>query len=114
MVRIFIGDEGFRYWWRFFLFALAMWLAGRFVEISLSGFFAKQLGINPDVLSAPAVIVSELVGLTEVLLVTDVASLLEQWRIDVYGLQIDQAFGKVFWREECSREPSWLHWWAGR
>jgi membrane protease YdiL (CAAX protease family) len=74
-----------------------MALAGQFVEVPLSQFVAKQLGINADALSAPAVIVGELVSLAAVLLVTGVAAGLEQRRIDEYGLRIDQPFGKPFW-----------------
>jgi uncharacterized protein len=79
-----------------------MALAGQFVEVPLSQFFAKQLGINADALSAPAVIVGELVSLADVLLVTAVAAGLEQGRIDKYGLRIDRAFGKLFWNGTLS------------
>jgi len=98
MVRILVGPEGLRHWWRFFFFALAVWLAGRFVEVPVSNFLAQRLGIDPIALSAPAVIISELVSLAEVSLVTGLPALLERRRIDEYGLRFSQAFGSLFWK----------------
>jgi len=95
---MFLGPEGLRYGWRFFFFAFGIWLAGEFVEVPVVTFLATRSGTDPSVLSAPALIISELVSLTEVLLLTGVAALLERRRLDSYGLPVAQAFGGLFWK----------------
>lgn len=95
---IFLGREGLRYGWRFLLFALGVWLVGRFMEMPVSTFFAGRLGIDLGELSAPALIIGEFVSLVEVLLLTGLAALLERRRIDGYGLPISEAFSGFFWK----------------
>jgi membrane protease YdiL (CAAX protease family) len=78
------------------LFVLATWLVGRYAEGPVLGFLAAKSGVDLEELSAPALIIEEIVDLGEVLLVTGVAALLERRRIDSYGLPIGQAFGGFF------------------
>lgn len=95
---VFVGSEGLRHGWRFVLFALGIWVLGRFVEGPVSEFLVAWAGINTNELSAPALIISEVVGLSEVLVLTLLAALLERRRIDGYGLPVRQAFGGLFWK----------------
>jgi membrane protease YdiL (CAAX protease family) len=95
---VFFGAEGLRHGWRFLLFVFGMWLAGRYASQPLFDFLAAQSGVNLQELSAPALIIGEIVELAEVLVVTGVAALLERRRIDSYGLPIGQAFGGLFWK----------------
>jgi membrane protease YdiL (CAAX protease family) len=98
IAAIFVGPHGLRYGWRFLLFALAIWLAGEYLEGPLAFFLAQRLRIDPDALSAPVMIVFEGVSLAEVLLVTAIAAWLERRRIDQYGLPLSQAFRERFWK----------------
>ena len=95
--RMFAGAEGLRHGWRFALFVLAIWLVSRLVEPLIPQLRAG-LGINPEELSAPSLILAELIGLLEVLAVTFIAALLERRRIDDYGLPLRQAFGTLYWK----------------
>jgi membrane protease YdiL (CAAX protease family) len=93
---LFFGAEGLRYGWRFLLFVFGIWLAGRYLAGPVSAFLAAKSGVNPEELSAPALVIDEIVNLGEVLLVTGVAAFLERRRIDSHGLPIDQAFSGLF------------------
>src|SRR5689334_12053107 len=89
--RMFVGTEGLRHGWRFVLFALALWLLPSLLNPPIIQLCAR-LGIDLEELSAPSMIVTELVILLEVLAVTFVAALLEGRRVDDYGLPVRRAF----------------------
>src|SRR5690349_15150393 len=95
--EMFVGQDGLRAGWRFLLFALGIELFGQYLAWPLGSYLALRFGIGIDELSAPAMILSELMSLATVLLVTGVAALCERRRIDSYGLPVNQAFGLYFW-----------------
>jgi membrane protease YdiL (CAAX protease family) len=99
MIRnIFVGPDGLRAGWRFLLFVLGIQVAEQFIESPAGSYVGRRLGIDLDALSAPALILIELLGLCTVLLVTGLAALLERRRVDSYGLPVSQAFGAFFWK----------------
>jgi membrane protease YdiL (CAAX protease family) len=95
---IFIGPEGVRAGWRFLLFALGIVLGTWFVEKPLAHFLAQRFAINLRELSAPAILIRKFVLCVSVFLVTAIAATLERRRLDSYGLPVEQAFGKFFWK----------------
>jgi len=98
IASIFIGSNGLRAGWRFFLFALAI-EGGVFVlEEPLGQILGRLFAINPRELSAPALLIDEFVFCLSVFLITGIFALAERRRIDSYGLPIAQAFGKFFWK----------------
>ncbi len=97
-MSVFVGPEGLRYGWRFFLFVVGIEVLSEFVGFPLTTYLCVRLGIPPGELSAPALFMEELVGLGTVLLVTGLAALLERRRIDSYGLPVSPAFGLYFWK----------------
>jgi len=94
---IFIGPGGLRAGWRFLLFVLGIELTEFYLLGPLLSLISRRSGANLDELSAPALLIEELVGFV-VLLVTGVAALFERRRVDGYGLPVAQAFGKLFWK----------------
>jgi membrane protease YdiL (CAAX protease family) len=88
--------SGPRQIWRFVVFVAAAILMGRFVEGAVVEFVARHLGIDPDALSAPALIVDEVVSLAEVFVLTGLFALLERRRVNDYGLNLSPAPGKFF------------------
>ena len=98
IASIFIGPGGLRAGWRFLLFALGIELGALVVEEPLAQVLARYFAINPRELSAPALLIREFVFCLSVFLVTGIAALAERRRIDSYGLPIEQAFGKFFWK----------------
>ena len=97
MASIFIGPGGLRAGWRFLLFVLGIELTEFYLRGPLLSLLSRRSGANLDELSAPALLIEELVGFV-VLLVTGVAALFERRRVDGYGLPVAQAFGKLFWK----------------
>jgi len=98
IASIFIGPNGLRAGWRFLLFALAIEAGVFVIEEPLAQILARQFGINPRELSASALWIGEFVFCLSVFLVTGIFALGEHRRIDSYGLPIEQAFGKFFWK----------------
>ena len=98
IASIFIGPDGLRAGWRFLLFALGIELGALVVEEPLAQVLARYFAINLRELSAPALLIREFVFCLSVFLVTGIAALAERRRIDSYGLPIEQAFGKFFWK----------------
>ena len=98
VVSIFFGADGLRAGWRFLLFALAIEAGVFVVEEPLAQILARQFAINPRELSAPALLIGEFVFCLSVFLVTGIFALAERRRIDSYGLPIEQAFRKFFWK----------------
>lgn len=88
---------GWRQIWRFLVFALAMYFIG-YVEGPVIGFLANHLHVNADALSAPALILIELVSLAEVLLITAAFAFLEHRRVIDYGLNPTPGLLKLFWK----------------
>src|SRR5215471_3098279 len=88
--------SGPRQIWRFVVFVAAAILMGRFVEGPVVEFVARHFGIDPDALSAPALIVDEVVSLAEVFVLTGLFALLERRRVIDYGLNLSPAPGKFF------------------
>jgi membrane protease YdiL (CAAX protease family) len=98
IASIFIGSNGLRAGWRFLLFALAI-EGGVFVlEEPLGQILGRLFAINPRELSAPALLIDEFVFCLSVFLITGIFALAERRRIDSYGLPVEQAFGKFFWK----------------
>src|SRR5215813_8640175 len=98
IASIFIGPNGLRAGWRFLLFAIGIEVGVFVIEQPLGQVLARYLAINPRELSAPALLIGEFVFCLSVFLVTSIAAVLERRRIDSYGLPINQAFGKFFWK----------------
>jgi len=98
IASIFIGPDGLRAGWKFLLFALGIELGALIVEEPLAQVLARYFAINLRELSAPALLIREFVFCLSVFLVTGIAALAERRRIDSYGLPIEQAFGKFFWK----------------
>jgi len=98
VASIFIGPEGLRAGWRFLLFTLAIELSAFFIEEPLGQILGRLFAINPHELSPPALLIGESVFCLSVFLVTGIFALAEHRRIDSYGLLIEQAFGKLFWK----------------
>ena len=98
IASIFIGPNGLRAGWRFLLFALAIEAGVFVVEEPLAQILARQFAINPRELSAPALLIGEFVFCLSVFLVTGIFALAERRRIDSYGVPIEQAFRKFFWK----------------
>jgi len=98
IASIFIGPDGLRAGWRFLLFALGIELGALVVEEPLAQVLARYFAINLRELSAPALLIREFVFCLSVFLVTGIAALAERRSIDSYGLPIEQAFGKFFWK----------------
>ena len=98
IASIFIGPDGLRAGWRFLLFAFGIELGTLVVEEPLAQVLARYFAINLRELSAPALLIREFVFCLSVFLVTGIAALAERRRIDSYGLPIEQAFGKFFWK----------------
>lgn len=98
ITSIFIGPDGLRAGWRFLLFALGIILGGRLIEQPLGEFLAQHSKVNLHELSAPALLIHEIVFCISVFLVTAIAAALERRRIDSYGLPVERAFGKFFWK----------------
>jgi membrane protease YdiL (CAAX protease family) len=95
---VFVGRDGLRAGWRFLLYAFGILLGVRFVEDPLSQFLAQRLAINLNELSAPALLIQKFVLCVSVFLVTAIAATVERRRVDSYGLPVEQAFGKFFWK----------------
>ena len=98
IASIFIGPDGLRAGWKFLLFALGIELGALIVEEPLAQVLARYFAINLRELSAPALLIREFVFCLSVFLVTGIFALGEHRRIDSYGLPIEQAFGKFFWK----------------
>jgi uncharacterized protein len=98
VASIFIGPDGLRAGWRFLLFAIGIELGALFLEEPLGRILAQHFAINPHELSAPALLIHEFVFCLSVFLVTGIAAFAERRRIDSYGLPINRAFGKFFWK----------------
>jgi membrane protease YdiL (CAAX protease family) len=98
IASIFIGPDGLRAGWRFLLFALAIEVGAFVIEEPLGQILARYFAINPRELSAPTLLIHEFVFCLSVLLITGIAALVERRRIDSYGLPIEQALGKFFWK----------------
>ncbi len=98
IASIFIGPDGLRAGWRFLLFALAIEAGVFVIEEPGAQFLAGQFGVNPRELSAPALLIGEFIFCLSVFLVTGIFALAEGRRIDSYGLPVEQAFGKFFWK----------------
>ena len=95
---IVIGSDGLRAGWRFLLFAFGIVLGTWFVEEPLARFLARSFAIKLDELSAPVILIRKFVLCVSVFLVTAIAATLERRRPDSYGLPVQQAFGKFFWK----------------
>jgi uncharacterized protein len=95
---IFVRADGLRAGWRFLLFAFGIALGAWFVEEPLARFLAQSFAINLGELSAPAILIRKLVLCVSVFLVTAIAAMLERRRPDSYGLPVQRAFGKFFWK----------------
>jgi len=95
---IFVGADGLRAGWRFLLFAFGIVLGTWFVEEPLARFLARSFAIKLDELSAPVILIRKFVLCVSVFLVTAIAAMLERRRFDGYGLPVEQAFGKFFWK----------------
>lgn len=95
---VFVRPEGLRAGWRFLLFALGIVLGVWFVEEPLSRFLAQRLTTNLRELSAPAMLIRKFVLCVSVFLVTGIAAIAERRRVDSYGMPVEQAFGKFFWK----------------
>jgi uncharacterized protein len=98
IASIFIGPDGLRAGWRFLLFALGIELGGLVVEEPLAQVLARYFAINLRELSAPALLIREFVFCLSVFLVIGIFALAERRRIDSYGLPIELALGKFFWK----------------
>ena len=98
IASIFIGPDGLRAGWRFLLFVLAIEVGVFVIEEPLAQVLARLLAINLRELSAPALLIREFVFCLSVFLVTGIFALAERRGIDSYGLPIEQAFGKFFWK----------------
>lgn len=95
---IFVGRDGVRAGWRFLFFVAGIELAEFYVRTPLLSLLSRLSAVNLDELSAPALLIEELVGFVLVLLVTGIAAWLERRRVDDYGLPVSQAFGRLFWK----------------
>ncbi len=95
--RIFIGRNGVRYGWRFVAFAVAIEFAYQFVERPVLAFVFPKLQLQLQALSAPGLILGEILNLIPLLAGTAVVALLEHRRIDSYGLPLERASGGLFW-----------------
>jgi membrane protease YdiL (CAAX protease family) len=95
---IFVEADGLRARWRFLLFAFGIVLGTWFVEEPLARFLAQSFAIKLDELSAPVILIRKFVLCVSVFLVTAIAAMLERRRLDRYGLPVEQAFGKFFWK----------------
>lgn len=98
IASIFIGQNGLRAGWRFFLFVCGIEISAFFIERPLGGLLSRLFGVDLRELSAPALLIREFVFSISVFLVTGIAAILERRRVDSYGLPIAQAFGKSFWK----------------
>jgi len=98
IASIFLGPNGLRAGWRFLLFALAIEVGVFVLEEPLGQILGRLLAINPRELSAPALLIDEFVFCLSVFLITGIFALAERRRIDNYGLPVEQAFGKSFWK----------------
>jgi membrane protease YdiL (CAAX protease family) len=98
IASIFTGPRGLRAGWRFLLFALGIEVGVFVVEEPLGQILARLFAITPRELSAPALLIGEFVFCLSVFLVTGIFALAERRCIDSYGLPIEQAFGKFFWK----------------
>lgn len=94
---IFIGPDGLRHGWRFFLFAAAIILFVQFLEKPAIGLAAAILHVDVNAFSGSAIIVSDGIDLVLILVVTGLAALFERQRMDSYGLPVNEAFGGLFW-----------------
>src|SRR6476469_9097783 len=95
---IFIGPDGLRAGWRFLLFAVGIEIGVFVIEFPLGRLLAQLFGVKLGELSAPALSIEELLSCVNVLLITSIFSVFERRRVDSYGLPIDQAFRKSFWK----------------
>jgi membrane protease YdiL (CAAX protease family) len=96
---IFIGPNGLRSGWRFLLFVIGIILAGYLIERPLSLFLIRIFKVvDLHELSARAVITVEFLSCISVFAVTAIFALFERRRIDSYGLPVEHAFGKLFWK----------------
>jgi CAAX protease family protein len=98
IASIFIGPNGLRAGWRFLLFALAIEIGVFVLEEPLGKILGRLFAVNPRELSAPALLIDEFVFCLSVFLITGIFALAEHRRIDSYGLPVEQAFGKYFWK----------------
>src|SRR5207248_1292710 len=94
---LFIGPDGLRHGWRFLIFVAAIVLVAQFLEQRAIAFLGAKLHVDRSGLSASSIILGDGFDLIVVLIVTGVFALCERRRIDSYGLQINEAFGGLFW-----------------
>ena len=95
---IFIGPDGLRAGWRFLLFAIGIEIGLFAIERPLGRLLGQMFGVNLGELSAPALLIDEFVSCVNVFLVTGIFSIVERRRVDSYGLPVNRAFGKSFWK----------------
>ena len=94
---LFIGPDGLRHGWRFLVFVAAIVLVAQLLERLAIAFLGAKLHVDRSALSASSIILGDGFDLIVVLIVTGVFALCERRRIDSYGLQINEAFGGLFW-----------------
>ena len=94
---LFIGPDGLRHGWRFLVFVAAIVLVAQLLERLAIAFLGAKLHVDRSGLSASSIILGDGFDLIVVLIVTGVFALCERRRIDSYGLQINEAFGGLFW-----------------
>ena len=94
----FIGPDGLRAGWRFLLFAIGIEIGLFAIERPLGGLLGQLFRVNLGELSAPALLIEEFASCVNVFLITAIFALAERRRVDAYGLSVNQAFGKSFWK----------------
>ena len=94
---LFIGPDGLRHGWRFLIFVAAIVLVAQLLAQFAIAFLGAKLHVDRSGLSASSIILGDGFDLIVVLIVTGVFALCERRRIDSYGLQINEAFGGLFW-----------------
>jgi membrane protease YdiL (CAAX protease family) len=96
--QLFVGPDGLRHGWRFLLFAIGIEIGLFAIELPLGRLLGQLFGINLGELSAPALSIAKFATCVSVFVVTGIFSVVERRCVDSYGLPIDEAFRKSFWK----------------
>jgi len=99
LARLFLNDSGLRSGWSVLLY-LAIWYAAlwTFTAIAVNIFLPLFPGLDLSFFSPASVLIQEFLGFAACMGAAVLISKLEQREIGLYGLPLQQALGKRFWR----------------
>jgi uncharacterized protein len=98
--QIFVGPSGIRPGWRFLLFVLLLGVGFLIfgVVFQISAVARLQRSVSQGTLNSTFDIILELVSISAAFFAAFIVSHIEKGRVASYGIPLQGAFGKLFWR----------------